>query len=386
MDVRATLRALATLGLLGRAAAESICAGSDNPDTNSVKECKYLSPCTVEEGDVPLPPVGYEIECETMPCPPNQDIMFDKIEGTDIGVLLNPSCDNTVEQCMEACEATEGCCGFNFVWNEGQFESTMLGRCVAKACDGRIGTSRFGMVYYQRTAGAVTPPPTMAPSDQPTASPTTEAPTATVTESDDDDDDALQASDDSNDDGSEDVDNGVEAPEEPRYMMFTTRSTKYHDPECTIPYSRSELSQAVAESWEDIDQNYQSVCYLEADGDHMRTQTILDATGWGETGCADLHAYYEDTTACHSREDGQEGEIVHYFQCNEVSSLNSCEEGDSDVPDDSDVPMSMVAGAAGAIVLAVGGGVAMVFLNRRRRALELKLRCSTEETGTDARV
>jgi len=141
------------------------CTASGNADTNSAIDCKYLNPCTVEASQVPTSPSGYTIECETMPCPANQDIMFDKIEGTDIGELLGASCDNTVEQCQAACEQTGGCCGFNFVYNPGQYGAD-VGRCVAKACDGRIGTSRYGMVYYERDAGAVpTQSPTVAPED-----------------------------------------------------------------------------------------------------------------------------------------------------------------------------------------------------------------------------
>ena len=52
---------------------ESVCAASDNEDTNSMLECKYLSPCTA--GVVPEAPDGYSIECETMPCDADQDIM-----------------------------------------------------------------------------------------------------------------------------------------------------------------------------------------------------------------------------------------------------------------------------------------------------------------------
>jgi hypothetical protein len=136
-------------------ATESGCGARGNPDTSSTKDCKYQSPCTMENGDVPQPPDAYYVECETMPCADNQDIMFDKIEGTDIGELLPANCANTVDDCMQACEDTAGCCGFNFEFNPGQYDSTSMGRCVAKACDGRIGTSRYGMVYYARTAGAV---------------------------------------------------------------------------------------------------------------------------------------------------------------------------------------------------------------------------------------
>lgn len=140
--------------------ANADCTASGNSDTNSAIDCAYLNPCTVEANQVPTSPSGYTIECETMPCPANQDIMFDKNGGTDIGELLGASCDNTVEQCQAACESTGGCCGFNFVFNPGQYESTEVGRCVAKACDGSIVTSRYGMVYYQRDAGAV---PTQSP-------------------------------------------------------------------------------------------------------------------------------------------------------------------------------------------------------------------------------
>jgi len=141
--------------LAGTAAAASPCLSSSNSDTNSAKECKYLSPCTVEANDIPTAPTGYQIECETMPCPANQDIMYDRIEGTDIGVLMEASCSNTVAACSALCEKTTGCCGFNFVFNPGQYDSQTVGRCVAKACDGRIGTSRYGMVYYKRSTGAV---------------------------------------------------------------------------------------------------------------------------------------------------------------------------------------------------------------------------------------
>ena len=94
-----------------------------------------------------------------MPCPTDQNIAFDKIEGTDLGELLPAGCSNTVEACKEACESMHGCCGYNFVWNVGQWYSQKVGRCEAKACDGRIGTSRYGMVYYLRDAGAVVLPP-----------------------------------------------------------------------------------------------------------------------------------------------------------------------------------------------------------------------------------
>jgi len=141
--------------LAGTAAAASPCLSSSNSDTNSAKECKYLSPCTVETNDIPTAATGYQIECETMPCPANQDIMYDRIEGTDIGVLMEASCSNTVAACSALCETTTGCCGFNFVFNPGQSDSQTVGRCVAKACDGRIGSSRYGMVYYKRSNGAV---------------------------------------------------------------------------------------------------------------------------------------------------------------------------------------------------------------------------------------
>jgi hypothetical protein len=182
-------RLLLALLLLRQAAADNICASSDNANTNSDLECKYLSPCTADV--VPAEPAGYFIECETMPCDDDQDIMFDKIEGTDVGVLFDADCATTVEACAGACEATLGCCGFNFVWNPGQYASTQLGRCVAKACDGRIGTSRYGMVYYSRTYGAVTAAPTTAsPSAAPTTLAPTPRPTAAPTSADDDDDDS----------------------------------------------------------------------------------------------------------------------------------------------------------------------------------------------------
>ena len=111
--------------------------------------------------------------CETMPCPADQNIAFDKIEGTDLGELLPAGCSNTVKACKEACESKHGCCGYNFVWNVGQYDSQSVGRCHARACDGRIGTSRYGRVYYLRDAGAVvlpspppsTPPPPICDSD-----------------------------------------------------------------------------------------------------------------------------------------------------------------------------------------------------------------------------
>ena len=65
---------------------ENICTLSGNTDTNSTKECEYLKKCT--RADVPASPEGYMIECEIMPCSVDQDIMFDKIEGTDVGELL----------------------------------------------------------------------------------------------------------------------------------------------------------------------------------------------------------------------------------------------------------------------------------------------------------
>jgi len=147
---------VALLSLFVTSAAGSTCATSSNTETNSQEECKYLNPCTIENGKVPVSaPQGYSIECETMPCPKDQDIMFAKIEATDIGELLAASCDNTVAMCKDACEQTTGCCGFNFVWNPGQYSSTSMGQCMAKACDGRIGTSRYGMVYFSRDGGAV---------------------------------------------------------------------------------------------------------------------------------------------------------------------------------------------------------------------------------------
>jgi len=146
---------------LTSAACQSTCVESANTETNSQEECKYLKPCTVESGKVPVSaPEGYSVECEKMPCPADQDIMFDKIDGTDIGELLPASCDNTVAMCKDACEQTTGCCGFNFVWNPGAYSSTSMGRCVAKACDGRIGTSRYGMVFFARDGGAVPAPVT----------------------------------------------------------------------------------------------------------------------------------------------------------------------------------------------------------------------------------
>lgn len=102
--------------------------------------------------------------------------MFDKIEGTDVGVLLEADCANTVDDCRAACESTAGCCGFNFIWNPGQYDSQLEGRCVAKACDGRIGTSRYGMVFYQRDAGAVPASPLTPPSPTPSLPPTSADP------------------------------------------------------------------------------------------------------------------------------------------------------------------------------------------------------------------
>ena len=62
-----------------------------------------------------------------------------------LGELYGEGCENTVQACMEACETTPGCCGFNFVFNPGSLpDLAKMGRCVAKACDGRIGTSRYG--------------------------------------------------------------------------------------------------------------------------------------------------------------------------------------------------------------------------------------------------
>eukprot|EP00756_Hemistasia_phaeocysticola_P006100 Hpha_TRINITY_DN13676_c0_g1::TRINITY_DN13676_c0_g1_i4::g.122905::m.122905 len=162
MPPRPMLRRVAAFLVLAAAAtAVSDCTASSNTDTNSAKECKYLKPCT--KADVPAEPAGYKIECTTDPCPADQDIMFDRIDGTDIGVLFESDCENTVEKCKDACEQKDGCCGFNFQFNPGQYATATLGRCVAKACDGKIGTSRYGMVYYQRLAGAVgggsNPPP-----------------------------------------------------------------------------------------------------------------------------------------------------------------------------------------------------------------------------------
>ena len=42
------------------AAGDNPCANSNNSDVSSVKECKYLSPCT--KADVPAPESGYTIE------------------------------------------------------------------------------------------------------------------------------------------------------------------------------------------------------------------------------------------------------------------------------------------------------------------------------------
>lgn len=137
------------------AAANSVCKDSENTDTNNDDDCTFLNACTVEQGQVPAAADGYTIECDTMPCPANQDIMFDRIEGTDTSELLPADCDNTVEACAAACEETLDCCGFNFVFNPGAYGSSDVGRCVGKKCDGRIGTSRYGMVYYKRDAGAV---------------------------------------------------------------------------------------------------------------------------------------------------------------------------------------------------------------------------------------
>ena len=67
-------RLLLALLLMRQAAADNICASSDNADTNSALECKYLSPCTADV--VPAEPAGYFIECETMPCDDDQDIMW----------------------------------------------------------------------------------------------------------------------------------------------------------------------------------------------------------------------------------------------------------------------------------------------------------------------
>jgi len=164
----AVVRVTALVMLFGAASGQGgdDCSASSNTDTNSQKECKYLKPCT--KNDVPAAPAQYTMECETMPCPADQDIMFDRQEGTDLGELYAASCDTTVQMCRDKCEQTFGCCGFNFQFNPGQY-AAKVGRCVAKACDGRIVTSRYGMVYYQREAGAVTsgaaPPMTPAPSD-----------------------------------------------------------------------------------------------------------------------------------------------------------------------------------------------------------------------------
>jgi hypothetical protein len=111
-------------------AADSVCKDSSNTDTNNNDACKYLSPCTDQV--VPSEPSGYTLECETMPCPSNQDIMFDRIDGTDVGELLPADCDNTVLECAEACDETIDCCGFNFVFNPGQYDSQSIGRCVGE--------------------------------------------------------------------------------------------------------------------------------------------------------------------------------------------------------------------------------------------------------------
>ena len=76
----------------------------------------------------------------------------------------------------------------------GQYDSTSLGRCVAKACDGRIGTSRYGMAYYARDMNAVTAAPTSAaPSSAPTTAAPSPRPTTPAPTVDDGDDDCVSA-------------------------------------------------------------------------------------------------------------------------------------------------------------------------------------------------
>jgi len=162
--------------VLGTAAA-NICINSNNLDTNSDVECKYLSPCT--ENDAPVPPAGYAMACDGT-CDANTDIAFDmegNVGGTFGGILSDANCSSTVQACADMCEELAGCCGFNFVFNPGAYSSTDMGRCVAKACGGTILTSRYGMAVYARTDGAVIAPPSppqLAPLNTADAS-TTEA-------------------------------------------------------------------------------------------------------------------------------------------------------------------------------------------------------------------
>ena len=155
-------------------------ANSGNWQTNGLgpggetQECTYHKTCT--SSVVPTAPSGYTLACPggDESCGPDEDISYDRhgnVGGGLGGVLYESNCTNTVELCASACEALGGCCGFSFVFNEGQYESQNLGRCVAKACGGVIVTFQYGTALYSREAGAV-----MAPPSPPKAPPSPQLP------------------------------------------------------------------------------------------------------------------------------------------------------------------------------------------------------------------
>lgn len=118
-----------------------------------------------------------------MPCPADTDVAFDS-RGSDLGQLLPAGCANTVAACAAACEKKVGCCGFNFEWNPGQYNSASIGCCVAKGCTAAgtdLLTSRCGMAVNVRGAGTVTAAPTPAPAPAPTPAPTPVPPTPAPT-------------------------------------------------------------------------------------------------------------------------------------------------------------------------------------------------------------
>jgi len=69
--------------------------------------------------------------------------------------------DTNFAACKAACETWNTCTGFTYVYNPGMYDSVAkVNRCVGKAGyphnGGELVTSRFGMAFYSRDAGAVT--------------------------------------------------------------------------------------------------------------------------------------------------------------------------------------------------------------------------------------
>ena len=54
-----------------------------------------------------------------------------------------------MDQCRTLCDATVGCCAFNYIWKPGN----NMGRCVGfLKCDGNELTGRYSMVLFRRSS------------------------------------------------------------------------------------------------------------------------------------------------------------------------------------------------------------------------------------------